>query len=94
MSNKLVLLLILLLFLLLSGLMLFDNSGHQLVVLGIVDSFFSYFICNTFHYILVAPRKQIQSSSPSLISVSISQSFVLFFSNAPIATGISYFNSV
>ena len=40
MSNKLVLLLILLLFLLLSGLMLFDNSGHQPVVLGIVDPFF------------------------------------------------------
>ena len=56
MSNKLVLLLILLLFLLLSGLMLFDNSGHQPVVLGIVDPFF--FLFHMQHFPLYSGRSK------------------------------------
>ena len=84
--------LLLLSFLLLSGLMLFPgkkchNSGHQPVVLGIVAFFFFIFIFFSYPtlFVLFSPFQvskafvMLQSSSPSLISLSISQSALLLF---------------
>ena len=63
------------------------NSGHQPVASGIVAFFyflfFFHFISNTVRIILAVPSKKasvmLHSSSPSLISLSISQSALLLF---------------